>query len=228
MATPPPARPSDPSAAARAGADAGAASHADALGAFVDLWGEMASSWGINRTMAQIHALLYASAEPLDTDAIMARLGISRGNANTNLRALVEWDLVRKTARDGSRKDFYEAEADVWTITATIIEQRRQREILPVRRALSDLTASLRDGSRDGSPDAASPEARVFAERLDDLATFLDVFEGVSSALLPLLHGRHAGHVQRVVRYAARLRAARRLRPGGPSRAGEPSPDPAP
>ncbi len=197
------ARPiSDPAPRADDARPAGDAPPADALVAFVDLWGDMATSWGINRTMAQIHALLFASAEPLDTDTIMERLAISRGNANTNLRALLDWTLVRKTARDGSRKDFYVAEADVWTITATIIEERRRREIAPVRQALAELTAR--------APDTATPEGRVLHERLGQLAAFLDVFDGFATALLPLLTGRHADKVQRVVRYAARLRAARR------------------
>ena len=198
----PDAAPGGPPAAAPPGAD----SPADALVAFVDLWGDMATSWGINRTMAQIHALLYASAEPLDTDAIMERLAISRGNANTNLRALLDWRLVRKTSRDGSRKDFYVAEPDVWTITATIIEERRRREIAPVREALAALTAR--------TPDTSTPEGRVLHDRLGELAAFLDVFDGFATALLPLLTGRHADKVQRVVRYAARLRAARRPGPG--------------
>lgn len=196
------ARPtSDPASRADDAPSTGGAPPADALVAFVDLWGEMATSWGINRTMAQIHALLFASAEPLDTDTIMERLAISRGNANTNLRALLDWGLVRKTARDGSRKDFYVAEADVWTITATIIEERRRREIAPVRQALAELTAR--------APDTATPEGRILHERLAQLAAFLDVFDGFATALLPLLTGRHADKVQRVVRYAARLRARR-------------------
>src|SRR3712207_4865863 len=71
--------------------------HQEAQERFILFWGEMASSWWINRTMAQIHALLYASEAPLDTDEIMERLQISRGNANMNLRSLTNWDLVRKT-----------------------------------------------------------------------------------------------------------------------------------
>ena len=129
------------------------ARHQSALDEFVRLWGEMASQWGINRTMALIHALLYASSDPLDTDAIMERLAISRGNANMNLRALLDWGLVRKTHQAGSRKDFYEAEQDVWRITTTIIEERQRREIAPVQRALSEVALDLRqaeDSTGDG------------------------------------------------------------------------------
>ena len=80
-------------------------SHREALSRFVLFWGEMASRWGINRTMAQIHALLYAAETPMDTDEIMKQLQISRGNANMNLRSLINWDLVRKVHQSGSRTD---------------------------------------------------------------------------------------------------------------------------
>lgn len=184
-----------------------------ALGEFVLLWGEMASSWGINRTMAQIHALLYASEAPLDTDEIMDRLQISRGNANMNLRALIEWNLVRKTHQLGSRKDFFVAEKDVWTITTTIIEARQKREIQPVQRALAEVAADLRSG------DALDADERALAARVDALVDFIDVFDGFSSALLPLLRGRNADKVHRVVQFAARLRGARAGRPADASEA---------
>ena len=77
--------------------------HEEALARFIEFWGDMASNWGINRTMAQIHALLYAVERPLDTDEIMERLQISRGNANMNLRSLVDWNLVKKVHQHGSR-----------------------------------------------------------------------------------------------------------------------------
>jgi len=87
--------------------------HKEALDQFVLLWGEMASAWGINKTMAQIHALLYVEANPLDTDAIMSQLDISRGNANMNLRNLLKWQLIHKVHFKGSRKDYYTAEKEV-------------------------------------------------------------------------------------------------------------------
>jgi DNA-binding transcriptional regulator GbsR (MarR family) len=176
------------------------ARHQEALGEFVALWGEMASRWGINRTMAQIHALLYASGRPLDTDEIMARLSISRGNANMNLRALVDWNLVRRSQQPGSRKDFYAAEADVWTITTTIIEERRKREIIPVQQALARCAATLREG-----PPLSAEEARL-AARIDNLTGFLEVFEGFTSVFLPFLRGRNADKVKRVIQFARRLR----------------------
>ncbi|MEM6288125.1 MAG: hypothetical protein AAF845_13325 [Bacteroidota bacterium] len=174
-----------------------------AIDEFVLLWGEMASHWGINRTMAQIHALLYASDEPLDTDTIMARLQISRGNANMNLRALVDWNLVRKTHQLGSRKDFFVAETDVWTITTTIIEERQRREIKPVQRALDGVATTLRS---DG--DLSASEASL-ADRIDALVEIMEVFDGFTNALLPLVRGRNTEKVRRVTQFAARLRRGR-------------------
>ena len=179
--------------------------HHDALQRFIRLWGDMAAQWGINRTMAQIHALLYAADRPLDTDEIMARLGISRGNANMNLRSLVDWRLARKTQRPGSRKDYYVAEGDIWRLTATIIEERRRREIQPVERALRAVADELRATPTD--------EERAFAERIERMVGVLELFDGFTTALLPFLRNRRRGAVLKVVRFARRLRGAGRGAP---------------
>ncbi|OZC02764.1 GbsR/MarR family transcriptional regulator [Rubricoccus marinus] len=177
--------------------------HAEAVDEFVRLWGEMASQWGINRTMALIHALLFASSDPLDTDEIMERLGISRGNANMNLRALLDWELVRKTHKSGSRKDYYEAEQDVWKFTTKIIEERQRREIAPVQRALADVAADLR-----ASGEVSEGESS-FADRIDGLVDVMEVFDGFTRALLPLLRGRRADEVQKIIKFAMRLRSSK-------------------
>lgn len=161
--------------------------------AFVSLWGDMGSAWGINRTMAQLHALLYVTETSLDTDTLMARLGISRGNANTNLRSLVAWGLVRKVRQNGSRKDYFEAEKDMWEITRRILEQR---EALEIRPALERLDA-LREQADD-----ADPKLR---DRLDELAAFLRAFRGFAQAVTPLLAARNADLVQGLVAMLARM-----------------------
>jgi DNA-binding transcriptional regulator GbsR (MarR family) len=107
---------------------------------FVDEWGKLGAAWGINRTMAQIHALLLAHAEPMDTDEIMEQLIISRGNANMNLRALMEWGLVVKLVRPGVRREFYAAEKDVWKMARAVAAQRRRRELEPLMRVLEDVS----------------------------------------------------------------------------------------
>lgn len=175
------------------------ARHREALQQFILLWGEMATRWGINRTMAQIHALLYAEERPLDTDEIMERLGISRGNANMNLRSLVDWNLVRKTQQPGSRKDYYAAEKDIWKITTTIIQERQRREIKPVEEALATTIADLRAG------EALSEAEVVFLRRMESMQEFMRVFDEFTAALLPFLHARNAGKVKRLTGFAARL-----------------------
>jgi DNA-binding transcriptional regulator GbsR (MarR family) len=99
---------------------------------FVAQWGAMGSSWGINRTMAQIHALLMITPRALTTDEVMQDLKISRGNANTNLRELIGWGLIRSVIRKGERKEYFEAEKDVWKIFCTVAKERKRREIDPV------------------------------------------------------------------------------------------------
>jgi len=99
---------------------------------FIAHWGTMGSAWGINRTMAQIHALLMTSERPLTTDEVMAELEISRGNAHQNLRELIDWGLVRTVFRKGERKEYFESEKDVWKMFCTIARARKRREIEPV------------------------------------------------------------------------------------------------
>ena len=175
------------------------ARHRAALEEFIRLWGEMATRWGINRTMAQIHALLYAEERPLDTDEIMERLAISRGNANMNLRSLVDWNLVFKTQQAGSRKDFYVAEKDIWKITTTIIQERQRREIKPVEDALATTITEMKAGEALTEPEA------VFLDRMESMQEFMRVFDEFTAALLPFLHERNARKVKKLTGFAARL-----------------------
>ena len=105
---------------------------------FIQCWGEMGSCWGINKTMAQIHALLMVSEKPLSTDEVMEELKISRGNANMNLRSLVDWGLVRRTFQKGDRKEYFQCEKDVWKMFCIISRERKKREIEPVIVALQE------------------------------------------------------------------------------------------
>ena len=159
------------------------ATYRDALERFILFWGEMASRWGINRTMAQIHALLYALEAPLNTDDIMRILQISRGNANMNLRSLINWNLVRKVHQAGSRKDFYTAEKDVWKITTRVIKEREKREIQPVMQELISCRSLL---NVEGESDLTSEETQ-FRERIDNLIELMEMFERFSEALFPFI-----------------------------------------
>lgn len=105
---------------------------------FVTQWGALGTQWGINRTMAMIHALLLVSPKPLTTDEIMEDLSVSRGNANTNLRDLVSWGLIRQVILKGERKDHYEAEKDTWKIFCTVARERKRRETEPASQVLKD------------------------------------------------------------------------------------------
>ncbi len=106
---------------------------------FLQTWGTLGSSWGISRTMAQVHALLLISPESLCTEDVMKELQISRGNANMNLRDLIDWGLVFRELKAGERREFFRAEKDIWKVAKQIIKERRKREIEPVLQIMEDL-----------------------------------------------------------------------------------------
>jgi DNA-binding transcriptional regulator GbsR (MarR family) len=115
---------------------------------FVVHWGEMGASWGVNRSVAQIHALLYLSENPLTAEDIAERLGMARSNVSTSLRELLSWNLVRRVHVMGDRRDFYEAEADVFEMVRRIAQARKSREIDP---ALAVLRACLAEAKGDAT-----------------------------------------------------------------------------
>lgn len=112
---------------------------ADAKKDFIQLWARLGSEWGINRTMAQVHALLLVSERSLTTDDVMQELAISRGNANINIRELMAWNLVYKDLVPGDRKEYFRAEKDIWEVAKRIARERKKREIEPLIRELAQL-----------------------------------------------------------------------------------------
>jgi DNA-binding transcriptional regulator GbsR (MarR family) len=106
---------------------------------FISSWGAFGTQWGINRTMAQIHALLLVSTNPLTQDDIMEELSISRGNVNMNIRDLIGWGLVDRVIISGERKEFFTAEKDIWKVATQIIKERKKRELDPMIKLLSQL-----------------------------------------------------------------------------------------
>lgn len=110
---------------------------------FILEWGRMSSSWGINRTMAQIHALLFVTGIPLEVNEIMDRLQISRGNASMNLRELMDWGVVRRFRQPGDRKDTYITETDPYQMIIRIVKERKRREIDPTAEAIAEILARL-------------------------------------------------------------------------------------
>mgnify|MGYP000026062728 CR=1 FL=1 len=129
---------------------------------FIQSWGTLGSHWGINRTMAQVHALLLIAAKPLAAQEIMDALKISSGNANMNIRALIDWGLVFKELKPGERKEFFVAEKDMWEVIRKIIIQRKKKELEPVIKVLNEIT----------DVEENSPEAEEFVRVVQDIRLF--------------------------------------------------------
>ena len=106
---------------------------------FISSWGAFGTHWGINRTMAQIHALLLISPDPLTQDDIMEDLNISRGNTNMNIRELINWGLVERVILAGERKEYFTAEKDIWKVVKQIVKERKKRELEPMMQLLDKL-----------------------------------------------------------------------------------------
>jgi HTH-type transcriptional regulator, glycine betaine synthesis regulator len=156
----------------------------DAKAAMIRCWGEMAPYWGISRTMAEVHALLFVCSRELCTDEIMQELSISRGNASMTLRSLLDWGLVRRVHQKGDRKDYYICDASVWEIFESIARQRSKREVEPVLSTIAksrDLAAHAEGCSQDP---LAAQEARQCRVRLEEMLDFLQVLGQLFESLL--------------------------------------------
>jgi len=129
---------------------------------FIQAWGKLGSEWGINRTMAQVHALLLISPEALTTEDIMADLQISRGNANMTLRDLIDWGLVEKQHRPGERKEYFFAEKDTWVIARQVAKERKRRELDPVIKLLDQL--KVVEGNEN------DPQYKTFKTTVSDIS----------------------------------------------------------
>lgn len=111
----------------------------DAKQQFINSWGAFGTQWGINRTMAQIHALLLVTPDSLTQDDIMEQLSISRGNVNMNIRDLIGWGLVERVIVSGERKEYFTADKDIWKVATQIIKERKKRELDPMMKLLAQL-----------------------------------------------------------------------------------------
>jgi DNA-binding transcriptional regulator GbsR (MarR family) len=143
---------------------------------FIQTWGKLGSEWGINRSMAQVHALLLIAPEPLSTDEVMEALHISRGNTNMNLRDLINWDLVEKVIKPGDRKEYFTAEKDIWEIARRIVRERKRREIEPLKKALKELS-HVKHNKKD-------KEVKQFEETVHDLSRFVEKMDSSMDLLL--------------------------------------------
>ena len=157
---------------------------------FISVWGQMGAKWGIPRTMAEVHALLFIVGEPMNTDEVMERLKISRGNASTTLRALEEWGIVDRLHQPGDRKEYFKAEQDVWRLFRTVVRERKKREIDPLLEAL-DACRSM----TDHPPAALGVDRKTLKAhnaRIDDLLSVMRLIESISQRFVsPAGKGLH-------------------------------------
>lgn len=141
---------------------------------FIRRWGEMGATWGINRTMAEIHALLYVTGQPLCTDDVMERLFISRGNASMSLRALCDWGIIRRSHRLGERREYFESLGDVWEIFSLIAAERKRREMDPVLETIKQAQKML-EAAAIGKSAAARADVTITRQRLAGMEEFMSV-----------------------------------------------------
>lgn len=148
---------------------------------FIRRWGEMGQVWGINRTMAEIHALLYITAQPLCTDDVMERLNISRGNASMSLRALCDWGIIRRLHKRGERREYFESLGDVWEMFSIIAAERKRREMDPVLETIKQCRQMLADPKLSNSDDQQE-QLKLTRTRLAGMEEFMDttnkIFQG--------------------------------------------------
>ncbi len=132
---------------------------------FISTWGSLGTLWGINKAMAQIHALLWISPDPLSMEDIMEELHISRGNTSTNLRQLMDWGIVYKENKIGERKEYFASEKDVQELSKQIAKERSRREIEPTIKVLKEISRIKDDGS---------PQTKEFIQQTSALYELAD------------------------------------------------------
>jgi DNA-binding transcriptional regulator GbsR (MarR family) len=162
------------------------------LSRFVLHWGEMGARWGVNRTVAQIHALLYITGHPMPADDIAETLVVARSNVSNSIRELQGWKLVRMVHLPDDRRDHFETSTDVWELLRTIVRERQRREIAPTVEVLGEL---LRDPRLAQDP----PEARA---RMQETLVLLETLTAWSDEMLRL----DTGTLTKVLTLGARIK----------------------
>jgi DNA-binding transcriptional regulator GbsR (MarR family) len=163
-----------------------------AIERFVLHWGEMGGQWGVNRSVGQVHALLYVSERPLTADEIAATLGIARSNVSNSLKELLGWELIRRVPIRGDRREHFEAETDVWNMVRRISTGRKAREIDPALAALRACVAEA-EGDRTVPP--------VAAKRLEDMLAFTEAVDAWYTQMLSVPKGKLAA----IIRLGAKI-----------------------
>jgi len=132
---------------------------------FIQSWGNLGSNWGVNKTMAQIHALFLITDHLMSAEEVMEELQISRGNVNMNIRALIEWGLLYKESIKGERKEYFRGEKDIWVVARRVIQMRQRQELNPMLNALKELKEVK---STENNKD----EVADFIERIKEIESF--------------------------------------------------------
>jgi DNA-binding transcriptional regulator GbsR (MarR family) len=149
----------------------------DSTKQFILHWGEMGTRWGVNRTVAQVHALLYLSPESLTAEDIAETLSVARSNVSTSLKELQNWNLVQIDSRIGDRRDFFQTSSDVWALFLTVVEQRVEREIVPTLTMLRRCAIEAQ---------AERPSQPAIAARITAMQAFLEELHGWYSQIKTL------------------------------------------
>src|SRR5271163_620519 len=154
---------------------------------FILHWGEMGTRWGINRTVAQVHALLFLSPKPLPADEISNTLAVARSNVSTSLRELQGWGIARVVHVLGDRRDHFESTKDVWEIFRIVSEERKRREIDPTLRVIAECVEELK----------ATPQGDTYTrERLETMLEFLTAMTGLFEEIIRMPTGALKGVVK--------------------------------
>ncbi len=161
---------------------------------FIRRWGEMGQTWGINRTMAEIHALLYITGQPLCTDDVMERLNISRGNASMSLRALCDWGIIRRMHKRGERREYFESLGDVWEMFSIIAAERKRREMDPVLETIKQCQVMLNETTIGKA--ASREDVQLTRKRLEGMEEFM----AVTNKIFQQFIGNARSGLSRVVR----------------------------
>jgi HTH-type transcriptional regulator, glycine betaine synthesis regulator len=146
---------------------------------FVEHWGMMARSWGINSTMGELFALLYITGKDWTADGLREWLKVSRGNVSMNLRELMSWGVVHKVHRTGERREFFRAESDVWTLFRRILAERKRRELDPTLALLKQTESLVLDGV----------DQEILRDRITSLHEFFALIDNLASKMMRLEAG---------------------------------------
>ena len=161
---------------------------------FILHWGELGTRWGLNRTVAQIHALLYLSTKPLAADEIASLLSVARSNVSNSLRELQGWGLVRVVHVMGDRRDHFDTIRDPWDMFTIVLEERKRREIDPTIAVLRECAMEI---------DRNTPEDKEARKRIKDLLSFFE--QGLS--MYEEFRGLPGGVLRQFYRFKGQMRS---------------------